>query len=334
MADTATLETPQKTTADAESYEQHKAIRSGKPAPPAEPKPKAEEKEAKGKSAESSDQPAKGRESAEAPEASKQDTQEDKSGEKPKRDRSAEGRIHELTREREERDRRIADLERQLAEKTQANGRPATQETAKPEPSKAEASEDPKPKVKDFVDKLKPGETYEDAIERYEDAAAAWRYRKAQAEAKKTELESQREATHKTVRERITEARAKYSDFDAIATGVRLGYDANAMASFLADFPLAADILYHLGKHPEDQQKVIAANGSAKLVMLAEIAAQLRTPAAPKTPPEDKKPVTQFVSKAPPPGRVVSGAEPAAPKKTSDATSFEEHKRLRLAKRA
>lgn len=286
-----------KTTAQADSFEQHKAIRSGAAVPATEPvqaEPPIEPTP--------SEQPEpEGSETAEVSETSP-------SQEKPRRDRSAEGRIAELTARAKRAEEELAEIRRKL-DQPQAPSKPA----AEPEPSSKAIVEDPKdpaPKLEDYGDK---------PYEAFLDARAAWQ---ARQEYRRLQQEERSRAQQDGLLKRIQEQRVKRPDFDQVANIPKL--DQSVLSSLVQEFDNGFDVLYELGSNPAEAQRISALSPARQLAAVGMIAERLLAP-----PPE--KPIVPAppVSRVPPPPRVVGGTEPAQPKSTAEARSFDEHKRLR-----
>lgn len=317
MSDTtAVIESPLKTAADAETFAEHKAIRGGEKVPATvEPpeKPKVEKQEP-------SEPPEKkpAGESAAASEAAKEDAQEPgkQEPEKPKRDRSAEGRISELTAARKRAEDEAADLRRKLAE-LQAP-KPAAEP---PKPAAPQTSSDDAPNVDDY-DGSK-GKTYED----YLIAKARYQFRQEQ---QATERERQQQAIQDTANRKVAQGREKYADFEPVVTAAS-GHITPYMKQFFMESDSGPDVLYELAKNPGELVRIAALPAARQFVELGKIESRISQPS--ETMPPRPEPTVLPVSKAPPPPRPVGGTEAPAPPSLADARDFSEHKRLRLAKR-
>jgi hypothetical protein len=311
-----------KTTSDAENFADFKALRN---APPVEtkaaPVEKKEPVEATPKQEKTSPpEPEKGKTAEPAGDSENKDAQDK---DKPKRDRTAEGRIAELNARakaaEEERDRLRRELETHRATKPPAETKPPV--TA---PPAAAETDKPKPKLADYLAKH---ETYEAAQEAWEEDVATWRDNKRQRETAKGEEQRRVSAAQENVRGKIVEARKKYADFDEVTAG-----DAKAetgliltppMIQFVVESPLGADVVYHLGKHPEEYARIKALSPTRIAAELGWIERELSAPPSPE------KPKTTPVSQAPPPPRTVGGTEPPAQGTTAEARNMSEFKRLR-----
>lgn len=344
MENTAT-ETLQKTTAEAESYAEHRALRAPKPEPAADDKKPStlsgEEKKSSGEEKKPevpSEPPKKAGESAEVPETSKQETQEPPKSDK--RDRSAQGRAKELIaegrfdeaakileaagakREKERADR----LEQELQEHRTRKPAETAPATPKAEAPKA-AADDPEPKVDEY-DGSK-GKTYDDYLR----AVARWEGRQAfRQEQQATAQKQQQDTVRESMTKKVTAAKAKYEDFEAVTAGdPKAGSGlilSPAMQQFVVESDSGLDVAYHLGKNPDEYARIFMLTPARQIAELGKIEASLAiAPAAPPEKPKQAPPV----SKAPPPPATVGGTETPAPKSTSEASSMEEHRRLRRA---
>lgn len=337
MADV--IETP--STAEAQSYAEHKALRTPKAPDPASGTEEQPHRDDTGKFVapeKKPSEPAKPGESAAASEAQTQETQEGTTQEeKPKRDRSAEGRAKELIAagrtdealkilrdaaaktEKERADSLEKELQT-LRTRKPAESTPATEPPkAKAPAATATSGEDPAPKEADYDGS--DGKTYED----YLVDKARWKIRQ---EDRASAQQTHREQTARTVQTKLTAAKAKYADFDSVTTadlaagtGLILS---PAMQQFVVESDSGMDVVYHLGSTPADYQRIFALSPARQLAELGKLEDKLGTQAAP--PPEKPKPP---VSKAPPPPRRTSGGEPPPAKSTAEAGSMAEHRRLR-----
>jgi hypothetical protein len=86
------------------------------------------------------------------------------------------------------------------------------------------------------------------------------------------------------------------------------------------------ETLYHLGQHPEEVTRLVALEPETRIMHLAILGHTLKAPAAAAPAPAPLKPA---VSKAPAPGRNLSGIDPGAERTTSDAKDFEDFKKIR-----
>lgn len=303
-----TVQEPAKTAAEAESFAEYKALRKAETEPPAEPKPepKKEEPPVEPPKEETPSEPAKAGESAEDTETS------DKQEHKPRRDRTAEGRIAELTAARHKAEEEAADLRKQL-ELARAP-RPA-ERTAEPTKAAPATEADPKPKLRDFLDK--PDVSYEDAQEQWEEAVAGWRDRKRQAEQQKQEVV-------RTLTQRVNAARQEMPDFDSVAANLSL---TPTMQDFAREEENGMKVIYHLGKNPEVYHNILGLSPVRQAAALALLGASLNPPASAPAKPSPP------VSRAPAPPRIVSGTESSAPRDLSEVTDFAEYKRLRKGQR-
>lgn len=222
---------------------------------------------------------------------------------KPKRDRTAEGRIAELT-------ARAKQLEAERDE-----WRSKATPKAEPQQAQPKPAADGRPLLKDFVAKLGPDEVYEDAHEKWTEALTDWRETKrTEREAGERQQATQRETAAK-VQTKVTEAREKYDDFDTVTEG---DWITPAMQEYLLEAD-NLDVIYHLGANRDEVARISALPKARQLAELGKIEDRLAKPEPKPAPP---------VSKAPAPIRAVGGtaADPVDPLK---ATSFEAYERAR-----
>jgi hypothetical protein len=146
-----------------------------------------------------------------------------------------------------------------------------------------------------------------------------------------------RGAAAQAVGAKVAAAKGKYADFDTVTAG---NWDAKtntgsglwltpAMIQFVQESDNAMDVLYHLGKNMAEHARIVALSPSMQLVQLGQLSHLISAPPA-NTTPEKRVPA---VSKVAPPPRVLSGHDAPPPKPLSEATSYEEHKRLRKLQR-
>lgn len=237
-------------------------------------------------------------------------TEGSEKAEKPKRDRTAEGRIAELT-------RRAKELE---DERNEWRSKAESATAPKPEAPKVETkptATDGKPQLKQFVAELKADETYEDAQERWADAVADWREQQAQKKAVERETATKQQETAIKVKTKIEEARAKYQDFDQVTEGSWL---TPAMQAFITDAD-SLDVIYHLGANREEVARISQLSHARQLAELGKIEARISQP--------EPKPTAPPVSKAPAPLRNVSGTAPESESDPTKAPTFEAYQRMR-----
>jgi len=152
-------------------------------------------------------------------------------------------RIDALTRERAERDTRIAALETRLGQLE----KPTATEPAKP------AATDAEPTPDQF-------ETYE----QYVKAQARWEARQEiraelDAERERRQSESMQRAQREALgvfHQRVAKARETYADYDAVV-GQDLALSA-AMTEVIVLSDHGADLAYYLGQHPDECRRIFA----------------------------------------------------------------------------
>jgi hypothetical protein len=327
MAETI-IESPAKLPSEAVNREEYKLIRAGQKVPPTE---------------QATTQPGDtGSESATVSETVEETTQEQQAAgtpEKPKRDRSLEGRVSELRaagkhaeadkilrdawtkQERERADK----AERELQElRTRKPAEPSEQpKPHAPAPAPASAG-DPPPDQKDYDGS--EGKTYEDYLT---DKAA---YKIRQQDQQRAQ-QQQQQTVRDSVNRKLAAARQAHADFDAVTAGDAAqgtGFLLTpAMQRFLIAHDQGAEILYKLATSPEDHRRIATLHPDLQIAELGILAHGLAAPAA-IPPPEKPKPTA---SRVPAPAPRAGGAESPAPKNPSEARSRDEYKQLRAKQR-
>jgi hypothetical protein len=182
--------------------------------------------------------------------------------------RSYQRRLDELTRARRDAERE-AEHWRSLAQQGQQPQRPAEDE----------------PKEADYKDYAK-----------YIEDRAAWRVRQevAQAEAQRQESHDRASLAEKAEKARtlIEKASDKYEDFEEVAFRPDVAIT-QAMFEAMADSEFIADIAYHLGKHPDQAQRIARMSPFAAAREIGRIEANFTAKPEPK------------VTAAPAPARVI-----------------------------
>jgi len=314
-----TLEVPK--TADADSFEEHKANRTAEhktaePAPteksaveplkppPSEPKAASEPKPDGAREAGDKAEPKKG---------------------------TADYRVRDALRKEREAREEADRLRKELADARSSQPKPET-----PPAATVATVEKSKPRLQDFIAALKEGEKYEDAVERHADALLDWKERERADERARVESEQRRKKFVTDYTGKIDAARAKYEDFDSVTAG-DMGAGTGliltpAMQQFVIDSEHGMDAAYYLGQHPDEVKRIGALAPAMQISELAIIARDKFVPPARRTATgTENKP--RPVSNAPAPPRTVGGTEPPAAKSTADANNYEEHKRLRASHR-
>lgn len=324
--DTATIEKP---VSEALSFEEHRALRASNKS--------------------DTDTPTENRAKESAPPANKQaNTPEDKTEtaaktgiaetnnqeQKPKRDRSTEGRIKELVaqgrieeaakiwdaanakREKERADKLEQELQEYRTRKPETTSKPAVEQPKESKPPESQA-----PKLGDFVKDSKYT-TYEEAHEAWIDARDDYRDTKRAEEKRRSDQQRQEATASEHLKTKVTEARAKYADFDQVAGEIGLGYDPPSMRQFIQKFNDPMGLLYYLGTNQEEHRRILAVSDPVeRWAELRFIEKRLSGT------PENKTPTV--VRKPSPPPQTFGGSERPAPKSTAEASSFEEHRKLR-----
>lgn len=227
---------------------------------------------------------------------------------KPKTAQTSENRYAKLSRENRELREKLARAEGRQEERDgqrQAQtGTEGDQHTAQPDKKTATAAP-PKPKFNDVDDKGAP--KYKTFAE-FEDARDNWLLeegaRRTQASQTQAQTEQQRKATEQAIdrdwRAKVGEARKKHADFDTVALNVELPVKKGSPVDiFLLSRKSGTDVLYHLGKHPAELDRINAMTPIDQVAELTRIEISL-------TPTPAKK-----VSSAPPPVRTVTATSNA-----------------------
>lgn len=158
-------------------------------------------------------------------------------------------RIHKLTSEKNAALDRVASLEAEVTRLKTQHAPPA--QIAKAE-AKVEAASDPEPKEDD--------PKFAGDYGKFLRAAAAWEGREAYRNEKKAERDAvtktQKEETEraalKSWGDRVTAAKAKYADFEAVAFGPTVIPDGSAIDAWIMEHKAGADVLYYLQSHRQE----------------------------------------------------------------------------------
>lgn len=218
-----------------------------------------------------------------------------------------------------DRDQEIADLRRQLQERTPAPAAaaPPANGTGKTAPPAA-AGDDPEPKLEDFSD-------YADFLK----ATSRWGVRQ---ELRESNQRDQIAATQAKVKERLDAAATKYPDFHEVAK--RQIPINDATKQFLGESELTGELFYHLGTHPEEAAQIAAMNPMAAFRALVNLenqfstaapangAAAVQTSVAPL-------PATPVQSRAPKPPTTVRAGSTPAELSTADIAKLPEGQRMK-----
>lgn len=210
-----------------------------------------------------------------------------------------------------------------LKQENETLRRPASERPAAEKPAEVQAdASDPEPKATD--EKYAGAQGYE----KYLRDCGRWDYRQ---EEKKRGAEAGQRAATEALRTKVAAAKTKYADFDAATTAdVKAGTGlilTPSMVQYIRESDAGMDVLYHLGKNPEEYARVKALSATLQLAELGYLGKLITTPAANKAVPEVRK--TPAVSRVSAPPRVLSGAAEAPAKSLSEASSYEEFRQLR-----
>lgn len=334
MPETSVIESP---TASADTYAQFKTARAEQrkaAAPAADSTPKEPTSEPQGTT------------------ETKPEGVEPKTTQEPakpeRRDKSAEGRIAELTaaqkREKERADKaeaRIRELEAAATqpkpEPPKAEPKPAAAAPNPSEPIPETGDDDPEPTFKAFAEKYAkdhPEATHADTYDAFWKETRAWEKRQAKRDSDKAAIETANRSAREKLNAALTEVRTKHADFDSVtAANMQAGTGlilSPTMQQFLLENPAEGlEVAYYLGSNPEEYKRVFAISpgpgqGSPfrQIAELGKIAAKLATPEKPKPQPTP-------ISRAAPPARTVSGTSGAEIQTTAEARNYDEFKRVR-----
>jgi len=248
------------------------------------------------------------------PETEQTEETEQKEGEKPKQRgwNGAQKKIDRLIKHNAELEKAKEAAEKRAQELESKTSKP-------PEEKKPEPKADDEPKLEDFQDEHS-----------YLRALAKWEIKqefKAQAEA---EEKAQEDAKTKEIFDnhnvKVSEARAKYEDFDESVTSTDTPWkdgsksDVNASIAFqIAVFESGngGEILYYLSKHRDELEKMRGLSPARVQMAVGRIADKLEAanedepPVNEEEPPEEppaKEEKPKIVSKAPAPIRPVGGS--------------------------
>lgn len=216
-------------------------------------------------------------ETAEDQEPEEEETDEESSEEEPaahKRPGSRLRRIDRLTRENEELKRRIAERE----------------ESEKPPPQpKEKAAADGEPQLEQF-----------ETLQEYQRALALYFHEKARAEDQKAAAVA---AVQEAWNGKEKAARKGHADYDEVIDSFKVPEGPGVMAARHAMLEDAhgAEILYYLGKHPKEVQRIAALDPINAVMAIGRLSATIE--AASSSVPETAKRITSAPKPPPPVGR-------------------------------
>jgi hypothetical protein len=201
----------------------------------------------------------------------------------PKRKPGIQKRLDELTANWRQEQRRAQELQamvdRLLPQKEQA----------KPEPQVQPLKE---PKLEEF-------QTYEEWVRASAKYEAAQEVRQLLAEQGKAEVEKQKQSRHEAFIAKAESFATTTPDFEEVAFNPRLAIT-ETMATVLDQSDQGPQILYHLGKHPEEAMRIAGLSDYQVGLEIGRLEARVTLP-QPKT-----------VTQAPPPIRPLSGGSGSA----------------------
>ncbi len=181
-------------------------------------------------------------EDIEAQEEPKEDAEyQEKPDQKHKSNKGYQKRIDKLTREKYEREARVAELERKLQEISQQQAQPAVQQTQQRVEGKPRL--DQFQNYNDYVEALADWKFEQRQIQAQAEAA-----QRAQMEAAQRQQEELREKVE-SYKERVASTVEKYADWDEVTKKNVIVPEAASMA--IIESENGPDVTYYLGKHPE-----------------------------------------------------------------------------------
>lgn len=216
-------------------------------------------------------------ESTEATEAAETtDSDEHTEAQTPKK-KGFQKRIDKLTKEKRELEARLSALEQKFQQGNQQSTQPAAKSNAKP------VSEN--------------FNSYDEFLEALADWKVDERERQREAQRAQQEQQAKAQEQQKSFGQRVEAAREKHEDFDEVA-----GRDdviiPPAAAQAIVEATDGAEIMYHLGKHPEIAEKLQGLSPYQQVLEIGRISQSFAQPTPKKAAP---------VSKAPAPVKTVAG---------------------------
>jgi hypothetical protein len=213
-------------------------------------------------------------------------------------------RVDRLTARNKQVEARAAELEAEL------NSIKSKQTTTTAQPAKP-AAKPGEPRIEDFEN-----------VNDWFDARADWkRERERQAEQSTAKQQETRELwdAHNN---RLSEARAKYDDFDEISKTFGDITIPQSAALAIVEQPNSADIVYYLANHTEEAKNLNDLRPMQAIAAIARISDKLKAPSAPKPKPS---------SQAPQPIRPV-GSGATGSNVEPGQMSYQDYKRYRAAR--
>ena len=233
----------------------------------------------------------------------------DKPGDSPASDAQAkkpaqgvQKRIDELTKQREEANRRADAVQAMLDRALSViEGKPP-QSAAQPTATPTEEAEPKKPDRNTFTDP----DAYDAAMDTYVQAKAEFVAKREVGKALDANNKAQQERTiaeqQRVAREaygaRVEKAKVKYPDYKEVAESPNVTVSI-PMAHAIAHSDDGPEIAYYLGKNPQEAQRIATLSPPVQLLELGKIAVRLASPTAPK--PQvtaAPKPITPIVTGA------------------------------------
>lgn len=182
---------------------------------------------------------------------------------KPKPRENTQARISQAIAKQHEAERKAAELEARLQALEQSRQQP-TREEPKPAAKPVDPS---KPSWKVFEAQI--GETYEtwaDAQDAFSDARDTWNRQQWQEEQRHQQEQSERLHAGQTHRERVTAAKARYPDYDAVVEAVSTIPVSAVLEQAILASPNSADVVYWLATHRDEFSQLASETQSLGVV--------------------------------------------------------------------
>lgn len=230
---------------------------------------------------------------------------------KPKTGNGYERRIDKLTARNKAIETEAARLRAENDElKRRPAGSPPQQEAAAPKPALSG------PKLADYA-----------TAEEWADARADWQRTQERQREESSENEQEARTTWEAHNGRISEARAKYEDFDEVAEGATIPIPQQAALAIIEQSN-SGDIAYYLAKHPDEAKALADMRPMKQIAAIVKISDKLSaTPVAAAAAPKVKP-----ASQAPAPIKPVGGAATGSTVELG-SLSYQDYRKARQAGR-
>ena len=247
----------------------------------AKPAPKLAEEKTEAKPEESGEEAEVEKEEAEVEEAKADEVEAEPA--KPEPPKGVRKRIDELTALRITAEKRAVAAERALQQALELANRPKAEA---PQPTQAPA--DPRPVRSQYADP----DAYDAALVEWTAKETAKQVQAMQTAAQQRSAQEAAQAANQKAAQaaidayeaRRQEALKKYEDYEAVAQKPDLPVT-NEMAAAIVQESNGPDILYHLGKHPEEAKKISEMSPAQVISAIAKLSVKLEAkPTVSKTP--------------------------------------------------